>query len=34
MMVKSELENLGLEYVNVKIGETDIIGDIPPEQLE
>lgn len=33
MVVKSELEKLGLLYADVKIGEADIIGDIPPEQL-
>ena len=34
MVVKSELEKLGLKYVYVRIGEADIIGDISPEQLE
>jgi AraC-like DNA-binding protein len=34
MVVKAELEKLGLQYVYVKIGEADIIGDIRPEQLE
>jgi len=34
MVVKSELEKLGLKYIYVRIGEADIIGDIPPEQLE
>ena len=34
MVVKAELEKLGLPHVNVKIGEADIIGDIKPEQLE
>ena len=33
MVVKSELEKLGLLYADVKIGEADIIGDIPLEQL-
>ena len=33
MVVKSELEKLGLHYVHVKIGEADIIGSIEPEQL-
>jgi AraC-like DNA-binding protein len=32
--VKSELERLGLNYIYVRIGEADIIGDILPEQLE
>ncbi|MFC2087549.1 helix-turn-helix domain-containing protein [Bacteroidota bacterium] len=34
MVVKSELEKLRLQYVNVKIGEADIIGNIQLEQLE
>ena len=34
IVVKSELEKLGLHYVYVKIGEADIIEDILPEQLE
>ena len=34
IVVKSELEKLGLHYRNVKIGEADIIEDISPEQLE
>ena len=34
MVVKSELEKLGLNFVDVKIGEADIIGDIPPEQIK
>jgi len=34
MVVKSELEKLGLHYVNVKIGEADIIENILPVQLE
>jgi len=34
MVVKAELEKLGLRYVYVKIGEADIIGDVKPEQLE
>jgi YesN/AraC family two-component response regulator len=33
MVVKSELEKLGLKYVNVKIGEANIIGTIHSEQL-
>jgi AraC-like DNA-binding protein len=32
--VKSELDSLGLQYRNVKIGEADIIGNILPEKLE
>jgi AraC-like DNA-binding protein len=34
MVVKAELEKLGLQYVYVKIGEADIVGDVKPEQLE
>ena len=34
MVVKSELEKLGLEYVYVKIGEADVIGTLQPEQIE
>jgi AraC-like DNA-binding protein len=34
MIVKSELENLGLHYYDVKIGEADIIENILPEQME
>ncbi|MBN2818811.1 MAG: helix-turn-helix domain-containing protein [Bacteroidales bacterium] len=34
MVVKSELEKLGFKYVNVKIGEASLIGDIHSEQLE
>ena len=34
MMVKSELEKLGLRYVDVKIGEANIIDDVLPEQME
>jgi len=34
IVVKAELENLGLNYTNVTIGEADIIGNILPEQLE
>jgi len=33
MVVKAELEKLGLQFVYVKIGEADIIGDVLPEQL-
>ena len=34
MVVKSELEKLGLHYNYVKIGEANIKGNVPPEQLE
>jgi AraC-like DNA-binding protein len=34
MVVKAELEKLGLRYIDVKIGEADIIENIRPEQLE
>ena len=34
MVVKSELEKLGIPYANVKIGEADIVGSIAPEQIE
>lgn len=34
MVVKSELEKLGLHYIDVKIGEANIIEQILPEQLE
>ncbi|MFA5647954.1 MAG: AraC family transcriptional regulator [Bacteroidales bacterium] len=33
MVVKAELEKLGLEYGYVKIGEAEIIGEAQPEQL-
>ena len=33
MVVKSELEKLGVEYIYVKIGEADVIGNLQPEQL-
>ena len=33
MVVKTELEKLGLHYIDVKIGEADIIDNIQPEQL-
>jgi AraC-like DNA-binding protein len=33
MVVKSELEKLGLRYIDVKIGEANIVEDILPEQL-
>jgi AraC-like DNA-binding protein len=34
MVVKSELEKLGLKYIAVRIGEADIIEDIGSEQLK
>lgn len=34
MVVKAELEKLGLQYIDVKIGEADIIENILPKQLE
>ncbi len=34
MVVKNELEKLGLHYTDVKIGEANIMGNILPEQLE
>lgn len=34
MVVKAELETLGLKFADVKIGEADIIGDFQPEQKE
>ena len=33
-MLKSELEKLGLRYIDVKIGEANIIEEIPSEKLE
>jgi YesN/AraC family two-component response regulator len=33
MVVKSELEKLGLHYTNVKLGEADIIESLLPDQL-
>ena len=33
MVVKAELEKLGLNYVDVKLGEANIIENIEPEQL-
>ena len=33
MVVKSELEKLGLQYINVKIGEADIIDKISSDQI-
>ncbi len=34
MVVKAELEKLGLQYSDVKIGEATINGDLQPEQLD
>jgi YesN/AraC family two-component response regulator len=34
MVVKTELEKLGLHYRSVNIGEADILEDLTPEQLE
>ena len=34
MIVKAELEKIGLPYVYVRIGEADIIGEVRPEQLD
>ncbi len=34
MVVRTELEKLGLKYVDVKIGEADIIGEISQEHME
>jgi len=34
MVVRSELEKLGLKYINVKIGEADVYENLLPEQLE
>ena len=34
MVVKAELEKLGLRYLYVKIGEADIAGSMQPEQVE
>jgi AraC-like DNA-binding protein len=33
MVVKDELEKLGLPYTYVKIGEADVIGEIQPNQM-
>lgn len=33
MVVKSELEKLGLHYISVDLGEVNILEDISPEQL-
>jgi YesN/AraC family two-component response regulator len=34
MVVKSELEKLGLHHINVNLGEADIMEDISAEQIE
>jgi AraC-like DNA-binding protein len=34
MVVKSELEKLGLRYIDVKIGEADIVDNLTPAQSE
>lgn len=34
MVVKAELEKIGLQYASVKIGEADLIGDVQPLQLQ
>jgi AraC-like DNA-binding protein len=34
MVVKAELEKLGLQYIDVKIGEANIVENISPGQLE
>lgn len=34
MVVKAELEKLGLQYAYVRIGEANILGDVKQEQLE
>jgi AraC-like DNA-binding protein len=34
MVVKTELEKLGLRYVNVKIGEVNTIEDVPRDKLD
>jgi AraC-like DNA-binding protein len=34
MVVKTELENLAVRYVDVKIGEVNTIEDLPKEKLE
>ena len=34
MVVKSELEKLGLHYIRVELGEAEIMEDISPEQLK
>jgi hypothetical protein len=34
MVVKAELEKLGVPYVDVKIGEVNTLEDIPREKLD
>ncbi len=34
MVVKSELEKLGLHFINVELGETEIVERLTPEQIE
>ncbi len=34
MVVKTELEKLGLHFIDVKIGEANIIEDVLPEKIE
>ncbi len=34
MVVKSELEKLGLQFIDVKIGEANIIGELSLEQIK
>jgi YesN/AraC family two-component response regulator len=34
MIVKAELENLGLHYLKVELGEADIAEDLPPSQID
>jgi len=34
MVVKSELDKLGLHYTRVELGETEILEDISTEQID
>ena len=34
MVVKSELEKLGLHHIRIELGETEIMEDISPGQLK
>lgn len=34
MIVKAELENLGLHYLKVELGEADILEDLTPSQID
>jgi len=34
MIVKAELENLGLHYLKVELGEADIMEDLTPSQID